>query len=490
MKSTLHPHQVKAMADLRSSLLAGKRRPLIQAPTGAGKTILAAAVVEGALAKGNRVVFVVPALSLIDQTVGAFFREGITDIGVIQADHPMTNWSRPCQIASVQTLQRRRHPDADVVVIDEAHRMFKTLGGWMADPEWAKVPFIGLSATPWTKGLGQYFDDLVIASTTRELIDQGYLSQFRVFAPAHPDLTGVRILAGDFHEADLSKAMDKPELVADVVETWLRLGDDRPTLVFAVDRAHAKKLAERFETAGVSAAYQDAYTDSDERKRIAEKFRSGEVSVVCNVGTLTTGVDWDVRCIVLARPTRSEMLFVQIVGRGLRTAPGKDHCLILDHADNHLRLGFVTDIHHPRLDGGKPNAKVAQERAAPLPKECPKCSFLKPAGVQICPACSFKAEVRSHLEEIEGELVELRPSKSKPAATRAECQRWFSGFVAIGLQRAYQPGWARNQYRQKFGAWPRGLSELPAAEPGQDVLNYVKASLIRFAKSKEARRVG
>jgi superfamily II DNA or RNA helicase len=279
--------------------------------------------------------------------------------------------------------------------------------------------------------------------------------------------------------------MDKSELVADVVETWLRLGEDRPTLVFAVDRAHAARLAERFGMAGVSAAYQDAYTDSIERKRIADRFSCGEIRVVCNVGTLTTGVDWDVRCIVLARPTKSEMLFVQIVGRGLRTAPGKDHCLILDHADNHLRLGFVTDIHYSKLDDGKTRAKTAPARVARLPKMCPKCSFLKPVGVQICTACGFKAEIRSRLEEIEGELVELLPSESKPAATRAECQRWFSGLVAIGVQRGYQPGWARNQYRQKFGAWPKGLSEIPAAETNQDVLNFVTASLIRFAKRKK-----
>ena len=483
MKSTLRPHQVRAMDALRLSLMAGKRRPLIQAPTGAGKTLLAAAVVEGALAKGNRVVFVVPALSLIDQTVEALYREGITDVGVIQANHPMTNWARPVQVASVQTLQRRRRPDADVVLIDEAHRMFKSLNDWLTDPAWAKVPFIGLSATPWAKGLGKYYDELIVASTTRELIDQAYLSQFRVFAPAHPDLTGVRTVRGDFHEGDLAKAMDKPELVADVVETWLRLGEDRPTLVFAVDRAHAKKLAERFEAAGVMAAYQDAYTDSDERKRIAEKFSSGEIRVVCNVGTLTTGVDWDVRCIVLARPTRSEMLFVQIVGRGLRTAPGKDDCLILDHADNHLRLGFVTDIHHAQLDDGKPKSKAARERAAPLPKDCPKCSFLKPVKVRACPACGFTPEVKSGIEEVEGQLVELTKHRAK--VDKREKQRWYSGFLTVAHERGYRPGWAANQYRQKFGAWPRGLDLVPGPA-GQDVRNYVTASLIRYAKRRKA----
>lgn len=486
MKSTLRPHQLAALDALKASVVAGHCRPLIQAPTGAGKTILAAAIVEGALAKGNRVVVVVPALSLIDQTVTAFMREGINAIGVIQADHPMTNRARPVQVASAQTLRRRHRPDADVVVIDEAHEMHRCVLDWMTDSAWAEVPFIGLSATPWAKGLGSYYDDLIEAATTRELIELGYLSPFRVFAPAHPDLTGVRTKAGDFHKGDLNKAMDRPELVADVVETWLRLGEDRPTLVFAVDRAHAKRLSERFQRAEVSTAYQDANTDGEERRRIAEKFRSGEIRVVCNVGTLTVGIDWDVRCIVLARPTKSEMLFVQIVGRGLRRASGKDDCLILDHADNHLRLGFVTDIHYPTLDTGKPRSQAARERVVPLPKDCPKCSFLRPAKTRTCPSCGFTPEPKSEIEEAEGNLVEV--TKSKPKVDKAEKQRWYSALISIERERGYRSGWAANQYRQKFRVWPRGLDEIAGpAEP--DVRNYVKASLIRYAKRREARGV-
>jgi DNA repair protein RadD len=286
------------------------------------------------------VLFVVPALSLIEQTVQMFWDEGIRDLGVIQADHAMTAPERPVQVASVQTLMRRALPGCDVVVIDEAHRWFDFYGTWMTHPEWARIPFIGLSATPWTRGLGRYYDDLIIAATTADLIEAGFLSRFRVFAPSHPDLSEVRTVAGDYHEGDLGEVMSERTLVADVVETWLKRAQNRSTLCFAVDRAHAKHLQAKFHEAGVATGYVDAHTPPDERERVRQQFADGRLRVVCNVGCLTTGVDWDVRCVILARPTKSEILFVQIIGRGLRTAEGKDDCLILDHSDTHLRLGL------------------------------------------------------------------------------------------------------------------------------------------------------
>ena len=467
---------------LRASLASGRRRPMLQAPTGFGKTLLAAAIVDGARRKGNRVLFVVPALSLVDQTVQAFYDEGLTDVGVIQGYHHMTDWSQPIQIASVQTLMRRKLPEASVAIIDEAHRWFSFYGKWMDDAGWAQKPIIGLSATPWAKGLGKHYDDLIIAATTAELIDAGYLSRFRVFAPSHPDLTGVRTVAGDYHEGDLAGAM--APLVADVVETWIKRGENRSTLCFAVDRAHAKQLQQQFEAAGVSTGYIDAYTTLPERTEIERQFHASEIKVVCNVGCLTTGIDWDVRCIVLARPTKSEMLFVQILGRGLRTAEAKEDCLVLDHSDNHLRLGFVTDIHHAALDDGKPVSKAAAaEQKTPLPKECPKCHFVKPVKVHVCPSCGFKPEKGSKIEVEDGELFELDQAAKK--ASQAQKQLWYSMLLEVAAQRGYQGGWAANQYRQKFNVWPRGLQEI-RTEPSPEVLSYVRSRMIAYAKRRRA----
>jgi superfamily II DNA or RNA helicase len=491
----LRPHQSRAIDELRQALRSGSKRPMLQAPTGAGKTVLAAAIIDLARAKGSRVIFTVPAIELVDQTAREFYAEGIRDVGVIQSNHPMTDPSKPVQIASIQTLQRRRLPEADLVIVDEAHRAFSFIEEWMTRDEWIGVPFIGLSATPWTKGLGRLYDRLIIAATTAELIKAEYLSKFRVFAPSHPDLSGVRTVAGDYHEGDLSGVMSDKTLVADVVSTWLAKAEGRPTLCFAVDRTHAKTLQAQFQARGVPCGYVDATTPRDERERVRKAFASGEYRVVCNVGVLTTGVDWDVRCIVLARPTKSEILYTQIIGRGLRTADGKDNCLILDHSDTTLRLGFVTDIHHERLDGG-PMSEAAgetKERAAPKPKECPRCHYVRAPGLASCPSCGHVTERVSGVETVEGELVDLSERR------KANRDEGWSGKVAFIAQlRAHalvtgkSDGWVAHKYRAKFGVWPndrRVKLARPAASVSPEVASWIKSQAIRYAKSRERARV-
>lgn len=494
----LRPHQVEAMDLLRQSIASGHKRPIIQAPTGFGKTLVAAAVIDGALSKGNNVLFTCPAISLIDQTVEMLWDEGIREVGVIQANHHLTDWSRPVQVASVQTLMRRPLPDAMVGIVDECHKWFDWYETWFNDPNWASKKIIGLSATPWTKGLGKHYDDLIIASTTQELIAGGYLSNFRVFAPSHPDLSEVRtISSGDYNETDLSKAMDQNPLVADVVKTWLAKAEDRPTLVFAVDCAHAQNLQKNFEEAGISTGYIDAYTSSDDRAAVKKKFHDGTIRVVCNVGCLTTGVDWDVRCISLCRPTKSEMLFVQIIGRGLRTANGKKDCLILDHSDTHLRLGFVTDIQHDELNDGRVRQKAPPK--SKLPKECPKCAYLKPPGTRgPCPNCGFKPEPVCSIVHGAGELQELngddrlkingpKPRK-KPSDlwTPAECAQFFAELRTHAADRGFKPGWAAMQYKTRFNKWPERSWEhsSPATFVSADTHSYIRSQMIRWAKSK------
>jgi DNA repair protein RadD len=182
-----------------------------------------------------------------------------------------------------------------------------------------------MSATPWSRGLGKHYDDLVIAATTCELIDAGYLANFVAYAPSDPDLSAVSNRAGEFHPDELADAMDTPQITGDIIETWLKRGDNRPTLAFCVNRNHAKHVAERFEEAGVAVEYIDGETSREDRERTFSRFKSGETKVLASIGVLTTGFDADVRCIIDAQPTKSRILFVQKIGRGLRTRQGQTH---------------------------------------------------------------------------------------------------------------------------------------------------------------------
>jgi DNA repair protein RadD len=479
----LHPHQVRLLDQIEPDIVeGGGTRTIVQAPTGYGKTVIAAVIADKILSAGKRAIFTVPAFSLIDQTVDKFWAQGIYDVGVIQADHHLTNYARPIQIASVQTLQRRQIPPVDLVVIDEVHRWFDFYGNWLTSSALSGVPVIGLSATPWTRGLGKYFNKFIIASTTEELIDLGYLSKFRVFAPASPDLSKVRIRAGDYVDNDLSAVMDQSELVADVVGTWIARGKGRPTLCFAVDRTHAKHLQQQFIAAGVVAEYIDAYTSALEREAIAKRFKAGEVELVCNVGCLTTGIDWDVRCIILARPTKSEMLFVQMIGRGLRTADGKDDCLILDHSDNHLRLGFVTDIHHDKLDDGRERQKAKPKAKEALPKKCPSCTFLKPPKVLICPACGFIPAPKCDVVHQDGELIEFVSRNRKKSVSTGEKETFYRELKHFAQSRNYRSGWIAHKYKEKFGSWPERIDHLTPIQPSPTTLSWIRSRQIAWAR--------
>lgn len=499
----LRDYQVEAIERLRDSFRRGNKRPIMQAPTGFGKTRLAGEVLKLARNKGKRVMFCVPRIDLVDQTLNSFWSDGIEDIGVIQASHAETDYSRPAQIASVQTLIKRGFPPCDLVVIDECHLAFEKIHAWMDMPEWRGVPFIGLSATPWTKGLGKHYDDLIIAGTTQDMIEAGHLSPFRVFAPSHPDLKDVKVRMGDYVEGDLSKAMNKATLVADIVRTWLEKAERRPTLVFAVDRDHAKHLQKQFEEAGVRAGYQDAYTKPDERAALRRGFHDGTYEVVVNIGTLTTGVDWDVRCIVLARPTRSEILFTQIIGRGLRTAEGKPDCLILDHSDTTSKLGFVTDIHHEELDMG--DHAPPEPKKAPLPKECPACAYLRPPSMTKCPNCGFEPEHKikaptpqdGELQEVtrtEGGIFKRRGGTRPISATqiaigslKVSLVDFYGQLKRYSAEKGYKEGWAAQKYKSAVGKWPEHGDVIPPRQIDYEVASWIRSQNIRFAKGQKAR---
>jgi superfamily II DNA or RNA helicase len=488
----LRDYQEAGIDNLRQALADGHKRIMFQLPTGAGKTATAAAIIRSALGKGKRIHFTVPALSLITQTIDSFRQDGIYDIGVMQGIHEMTDKEQPVQICSVQTLTRRSIPKADLVIIDEAHVMFQLYDRWFNDPEWANVPIIGLSATPWTKGLGKLYSKLVVGTTTQELIERGILSPFRVFAPSHPDLSDVKIVAGDYDQEGLGKAMNKARLVADIVETWLHKGEDRPTLIYCVNRAHAQNVADAFNAANVPCGYMDGTMPVEDRDDIIAQFRRGDLRMIANVGVLTTGVDLPfISCLILARPTKSEMLFVQIMGRGLRKSEGKKDCLILDHSDTTSRLGFCTDIHHDELNDGKKRVSSSnKERDEPLPKECPACTFLRPAKMKACPNCGFEPKPLAGVRYADGDLVEVNGKGKNKKYGEAltpyeEKEKFYRELMSYAQFKGYKRGWAYHKYVEKYNTSPMPTFDKTPLPWTSKTESMVKHLQIKSRKRKE-----
>ena len=426
---TPRDYQLTALDALRALIAEGCRRLLAVLATGGGKTVVAALIALGAVQKGRRILFCGPRREIIAQAFWKLVEAGIPELecGVIMADgvipHAVTRQPylarRPqaqVQVASIQTLQHRRLPPADVVFIDEAHHA--------TSPTWQKIidhytaagaVIVGLTATPIRadgKGLSGAFDRIHVIAGFAELAAGGYLVIPRVFTtPRGPDLSAVKVnKSGEYDDEPLAEAMDKRQLVGDLVDHWLRLAEGRTTVVFAASVAHSRHIVEQFAAAGILAAHIDANTDPEERDSILGRLHRGEIQVLSNMSVCTEG--WDeprCKCVVLARPTKSLSLFLQMCGRGLRPWENTT-ALLLDHAGAVREHGFPQDVREWTLEGRKKRKKSPEEAESPM-RVCPECDAVIPGAPTVCPECGFGFLLNgTGIEEVEGELVEASPT--------------------------------------------------------------------------------
>lgn len=481
--------QATAHDALRDGVKAGHKNQMVMAPTGAGKLYLGLRVCHEALLRGRKAVFVCDRTTLIDQASAKADEYGL-DHSVMQASHWRYSRFQQFQIASAQTLGRRQWPDADVIVIDEAHTQLKAWTKHIPDCT-AKV--VGLSATPFSRGLGKLFSNLVNATTAAELVAGGILVPLRIMTCTRADMTGADVVAGEWSD----KAAEERgiAIVGDVVSEWMQHAEGRKTIVFGATIAHCEEMARSFNDAGVNAAVFSSNTPDSERLALLNDYRKpdSKLRVLLSVEALAKGFDVpDVGCVVDCRPLRKSLsTAMQMWGRGMRSSPdtGKTDCLLLDHTGNILRFAEdYTRIYHEglhALDMGEKLDKTVRTKddEEKADKKCPACGALPFCGK--CMSCGFEAKSRASLIEAEpGAMREIQLPHGKSIAARSLWEQLCT-YARQHSPPERQAKRALAMYRNMAGMWPPRdwrIENTPNVPMTQPVLNKIKAEAIRFAK--------
>ena len=441
----LRPYQEQAIASVRIAVMQTDKALLVM-PTGSGKTVVFSEICRLANDKGKKVLILVHRRELVtqasDKLTKAGVKHGIIAAGFNSSDHPV-------QVASVQTLIRRLNSGSftpDLIIIDEAHHA--VAGSWdKIIGHFSDAKIIGVTATPSRldgRGLGSHFLTLVSGPSVEQLTKLGFLSPHRVFAPpVIADLSNVKTRAGDYANDQLSAAMDRPTITGDAIAHYRRLADGLPAIAFCCSIAHATSVCESFNAAGYRAKLVTGKMKMEERDEAISGLADGRTQILCSVDVVSEGTDVPaVSAAILLRPTQSEALYLQQVGRILRPQPGKI-AIVLDHVGSTVKHGFVDDIRAWSLDS-KPKRK--KDDLAPLVRQCPICfAAFKPQPV--CPMCGheFPVKEKREITQREGELKEMRRQDAIERREKRKEQgkaRTLPELLALAKKKGYKPGWA------------------------------------------------
>ena len=417
----LREHQLEVVEKLRLGFKNGHQCQLLYAPTGFGKTETAMSIMQKVAEKYKKTAMVMDRIVLVDQTSERLDKYRI-EHGVMQSGHWRNRPHERIQICSIQTLERREFPDIDLLIIDECH--VQRAGVVKFIKENPEVKVIGLTATPFTKGLGNVYTHIVGATPTGDLIDKGWLCPLKVFISKEIDMTGVKKIAGEWAADQVTER--GMQITGDVVAEWSKktheiFGKPVKSIVFCAGVNHGRDLEKKFKEAGynfVSISYKE---DDEFKKNTIKEFAKPDSSIMGLIATdiLTRGFDvTDVMIGVSARPfSKSFSSHVQQLGRVMRTHPNKTFGVWLDHSGNYLR--FQDDWDELYSDGVR-ELKEGGEKAKKEPTEkekkeskCPKCQALWTSKTDTCDNCGHVKVRLNTVVNIPGELLELQAVNKK-----------------------------------------------------------------------------
>ena len=488
MSLKLRPYQDKILDALRQGFASGKRSQILYLPTGGGKTECAIHLLNATKLKGNKSAMLLDRIVLCDQTSQRMERYKI-EHGVMQSGHWRYRPFEHIQVCSAQTLEKRgSFPGLNLLIVDECHaQRAQTVEFIKNNPE---IKVIGLTATPFTKGLGNVYEGVVSSITTKELVDQKMLVPLRVFIAKEIDMSGAKKVAGEWSQAETSKR--GMQITGDVVAEWVKMthevfGRPRKTIVFCSGVDHGADLARKFAEAGfnfISLSYRD---DDDFKKEIIEEFSKPDTEIHGLIATdiLTKGFDVpDVMIGVSARPfSKSLSSHIQQMGRVMRSnqddPEGKTFALWLDHSGNYLRFREeweeIYEHGVTELDDGKEKPKKEPTEKEKKEAKCPVCEAYMPRYMDTCTHCGYVREKKSLVQDVPGEMTELQ------TMSRENKQAWWSQIQWYVENTGKSPGWAAHTFKEKFGVWPRNLSDRSEI-PSDDVAKFIEKKKRAFIR--------
>lgn len=429
----LRDYQESAVGEIRIQFRQANTPVLFVLPTGGGKTFTFSYIASSAADKGRSVCIIVHRKELLLQASASLTALGIQH-GLISPDFT-PNPHALVQVASVDTLLQRLKKRAykfGLLIFDEAHHV-------VAGNKWGRVfeqlgrpHMLGVTATPVRtdgKGLGEHagglFKSMVLGPSVVELIRRGMLINPHVYAsPIVPEIDDLKTNKdGDYNLQELAARVDKPRITGSAVEHYTKICPGARAIVFCSSIEHARHVADEFNAAGYcfELLVGAPHMSDTERTAVNKKLRDGVIHGACTVDLVSEGYDLpDLECCIMLRPTASEALFLQQVGRVMRPSPGKTVCYLLDHVANVGTLldgefkrkhGLPNEERNWTLDGRKKKKKKAAEEPEDLPtvdiKQCPDC-FTTHEAAPVCPSCGFEYPVKTRqLAQVDGQLQQI-----------------------------------------------------------------------------------
>lgn len=519
----LRDYQADQLAKAAQALQAGYRRILVQAPTGSGKGHQIAAIAAAAARIDLPVIILVTRTRLVRQLDERLTQFGVRHGIIASSLQRKTDFSARVQVCSVDTLYRRAIsgrqiplPPASVVIFDESHLCTADTRLEILDryPQAIRFGFTATPARKSGKSLGVAFETLILGRKPRELIDAGMLVPLRIFNT--PVVTDKELKSvpkdndNDYQNTSLAALLNRPKLIGDILENWLKIANGKRTLLFAVNKAHAASLLERFQQNGIAAEMLTDDDGEEAREEVIARLESGVTKVVINCFLMSYGTDIpSVECVVLGRPTRSLVMFLQMVGRGMRPCPetGKVDCILIDHGHCVENLGLPTgDFEwtlNPAVNVNREAIEQARKNTPEATRTCKECNALWLTSEQgnACPECGWKPAPRSKPVTVQkAELTELADAAEPVHAGDPRVVRFYQ--EALGYRQRHSPErWLTEPKKVRWACWcrvkerfefpdtkpiPSMYWNLPALPCGIEVSGWMKSRDIKWARRRRA----